>query len=598
MKRIEELILNIINGMKKAAARFPLTVLSLIGATGLICYMISLRAQPSLLIQKLMFTFLVGAVLGMAAQFAIERFSKLEKQRLMVYGLSAVLTAGYFLILWPAPQISAEIGIRTFVAVFALVCTVLWVPSFKSKADFNSVALVNFKSAFTSVLYSGVLSAGIAAIIAAIDILLFRVNTDSYGYMMAIVWVLFAPIYYLSLLPWFNSEDEEDIRRASHAALYPKFLEILVSYIAIPLVAAYTVVLIAYFAKILITMTWPSGQLGVMVLAYSAAGLLIYVLSSLLDNQFSVLYRRVFPKVLIPVVIMQLISVGIRLNAYGVTESRYYVALFGVFSITTAIVLSFKPISRNGIIALLAAGFAIVSIIPPADAFTVSRISQITRVENILQAEGILSDGKLIPKANVSEKVKVETTSILSYLDTGSSLKYVKWLPADFKLYEDMKVTLGFDQTYPGANPSSQYFYASINAQVPLDISGFDTSIVTYSNRNDKSGQPTFDLMIGGISYKMQINRVSNLETRISILNDQGTELIGTGLYDFAKKVTAIGGPTKESLPPSDMTLNVTKDGYKLRIIFQNINGTSGNTVDTGMDYTMYVLFAAPSPIK
>ena len=121
---------------------------------------------------------------------------------------------------------------------------------------------------------------------------------------------------------------------------------------------------------------------------YSSAGLIIYILASRLENRFAVLYQRIFPKVLVPVVVMQLISVYIRLNAYGVTESRYYVALFGVFSIVIGIILSFKPVKRNGLIALLAAGFAVLSIIPPVDAFTISRNSQVTRLENMLGCRG------------------------------------------------------------------------------------------------------------------------------------------------------------------------------------------------------------------
>ena len=95
---------------------------------------------------------------------------------------------------------------------------------------------------------------------------------------------------------------------------------------------------------------------------------------------------------------MQLISVGIRLNAYGITESRYYITLFGVFSLLCGIMLSFMPVSKNGRIALLAAGFAILSVVPPVDAFTLSRHSQITRLESMLQAEGILHEGKITPK--------------------------------------------------------------------------------------------------------------------------------------------------------------------------------------------------------
>ena len=211
MKKFKIIIINIIKGMSHAGERFPLSVLSLFGAAGILFYMISLREMPGLIIQKVMFTLILAAFLSMAAQFAAERFNILINQRPFVYGVSLLLTIGYFFILWPAPEISAEIVIRTFVAVFAMFCAVLWIPSYKDISDFNKVALIHSKSIFTSFLYSGVLSVGISAIILSVDILLFKVNSDSYAYMMTIIWVLFAPIYYLSLLPKFGSEKASDI---------------------------------------------------------------------------------------------------------------------------------------------------------------------------------------------------------------------------------------------------------------------------------------------------------------------------------------------------------------------------------------------------
>ncbi|NLI92843.1 MAG: DUF4153 domain-containing protein [Peptococcaceae bacterium] len=591
------MILQLLKGMSGAVLRFPLTVVSLLGATVLICYMISLHRTPSLVIQKLMFTFLVGAILGMAAQFSMERFKKLWKMRLMVYGISILLTVGYFMILWPAPEIRAEITVRTFVAVFALICAALWVPSFKNQADFNRVALIHFKSVFTSALYSGVLSAGIAAIIAAVDILLFHVNNDAYPYMMTVVWVMFAPLYYMSLLPKFNFEDDLGLEAMNSASNYPRFLEILVSYIAIPLVATYTLVLLAYFIKILVTFRWPSGQLGPMVLVYSAAGLLIFVLASLLENRFAMLYRKIFPKALIPIVIMQMISVAIRLRAYGVTESRYYVALFGIFSIVIGILLSVKPVSKNQYIALLAAGFAIFSVIPPMDAFTVSRSSQISRVEKILQAEGILAGGKLTPKADIQENSKVETTNILSYLESRSSLKYIQWLPEDFRMYRDMKAVLGFEPTYGGLNAelNSRYFSANADMKKPLIISGYDISVQVFSNRYKNGPESTpVTFNVKGIDYILTVNRISNEEVRISVKNSSGIELIGTGLYDFVKGLAGSGNTPKEAMPAEKMTLDVAQNRYKLKVILQNVNMTLGTGTDTGVDYSATVLFGIP----
>jgi hypothetical protein len=556
--------------------------------------MISLHNEPELFIQKLMFTFLLGAFLGVTAQFICERFEGLLKRRLLVYGISALLTAGYYLIIHSAPGISFEVMIRTFVAVFAMFCAFVWVPSYRNKADFNRVALIHFKSAFISVLYSAVLAAGCAATIATINTLLFKVNQDAYGYMMAIIWILFATIYYLSLLPRFNSQDQADIQYLEESGQYPRFLDILISYIAIPLVAVYTLVLAAYFVKILVTFNWPSGQLGGMVLAYSATGLLIYILSSLLENRFTSLYRLIFPRVLIPIVIMQLVSVAIRLNAYGITESRYYVTLFGIFSIACGIALSLKPVSRNGMIAVLAACLAIFSVIPPVDAFTVSRVSQITRLETMLTAEGILDDGKISLKSDVLMNLRLECTSILDYLRNRQYIKYVKWLPEDFNTHDKMESTLGFAPAYDSQR-DLKYFFVNLDMEKPVNISGYDVIINTFSDRGKSpSVQPAYEFEVDSVGYQLTLQRLSPEEVMVSVKDMDGLELIGTGLYGFTKTLPETNNKVRNALDPETMTFDVENDGYKLRIIFQNVHIAKGTGPDTGIDYGFYVMFAAP----
>lgn len=594
MNRFYRAIVKLILGLSGAVLRFPLTVFCLICATVLTCYMISHHNIPDLLIEKLMFTFLLGSFLGVTAQFACERFPRLATARLAVYALSALLTLGYYLIISPVPAIDYGVGSRTVVAVFSMFCVFIWLPSFRGKFDFNSVALIHFKSAFTSGLYAGVLTAGLAAIIASIDILLFAVNEDWYGYMMAIVWILLATTYYLSLLPRFNSEAKADQAYAREASDYPRLLEILVSYIAIPLFAAYTLVLLVYFIKIGVTLEWPSGQLGPMILAYSAIGFIIYILASRLKNHFAALYQRIFPKVLIPVVIMQLISVYIRLSTYGVTESRYYVALFGIFSIVMGIVFSFRPAAKNGIIALLAAGFAIFSIIPPVDAFTVSRASQITRLQSMLHTAGVLVDGKIYPKPDADMNLRLETTSILNYLEQRNYLKEVSWLPTDFEI-KNMQLTLGFEPAYQYMGGTTNYLFANLNMQKPLNIGGYDVLIQTGTYRNtDPAENITYEFEVRGTQYRLILEQLSPHETRVSVQNNAGKELIATGLYDFANSITSISNRPKGALDAEELTLDTESNGCKLRIVFQNINITYGTGADTGANYNMFIMIAVP----
>lgn len=592
MRRLREAVFRMLQRLSGAVLRFPLTVLCLLGSTMLTCYMISLNKDADLILQKLMFVFIFGAFLGITAQFAYERFWRLGRGRLAVYGVSVLLILGYYLIISPAPAIDFGVGARTSVAVISMFCAFIWLPSFRKKCDFNNVALIHFKSAFTSLLYAGVLAAGLSAIIGAVDILLFDVNSNAYGYMMAIVWQLFATIYYLSLLPRFNSDLATDQAYAEEASHFPRFLEILISYIAIPLVAAFTLVLLAYFVKIGITTEWPSGHLGPMILGYSSAGLIIYVLASRLENRFAVLYQHIFPKVLIPTVIMQLISVFIRLKAYGVTESRYYVALFGVYSITVGIVLSLKPVKKNGMIALLAAGFAIFSIVPPLDAFTVSRNSQVTRLEQMLQTAGVLTDGKIKPKADADMTLRLETTSILNYLEHRKYLKEVDWLPADFETNADMQIVFGFEPAYEGLGDHN-HFFAHLDMQKPLNIEGYDVLLHAGTYRGMDKKAETYNFEVRDVQYRLLVKRQSPQEARVSVQNGSGEELVATGLYDFATSISGISSRPKEALDSKELTLDTQDNGYKMRIIFQSINITHGRGADAGADYDMLILFSA-----
>lgn len=576
--------------LSRAIARFPLTVLCLTGITAVSCYVIFLRSTPPLILEKLALTFLVAAVLSMAAQFAVENASRLGALRAAAHIVSVALAVGFFALLWPAPRIGSEIGVRSAVAVFALICAILWLPSVNGRTDFNRVALTHFKAVFTSALYAAVLSGGIAAILGTVDILLFQVDSVVYRYMLSVVWILFAGICDLSLLPEFGRE--EDARREERAGKYPRFLEILISYIAIPLMGAYTAVLTAYFVKILVTRKWPAGQLGPMILAYSAVGLILLVLASLAQNRLAVWYRRLFPRALIPIVILQMVSVGIRLRAYGVTESRYYLALFGVFSLIIGVVLSVRPLTGNRLIALLAAGFAITSIIPPVDAFSVSRHSQISRLERILQSEGMLSGGVLTPKSSASEETKRETTSILSYLEGRDALDQLSWLPQNFELYEDMETTFGFASAYSGYDPNTRYNQFFIEPSVPLPISGYDISANLSSGRYDSDDQP-ISFTVRDIAYRMSVSRVSDRDARVSVQTSDGTELIGTDLYDFTRALIDAASDSKSGLPAEQLTLDTEQNGYRLRVIFQSINVDSGSS-GIGVDYSMTVLFGAP----
>ncbi|MZQ97405.1 MAG: DUF4153 domain-containing protein [Acidaminobacter sp.] len=597
MKEIKGTLVRRLQGLIKAAERFPVSVAGFAAALLVVYAIIGEDLDPPLIMQKMVFTLVIGAVLGIAIQFTVESFDGLSSRRVAAYVAGLLLTLGYFLILLPVSEISDAVVIRSLVTGFALICVVLWLPSAGGREDFNRVALTYVKTFATSWLYAAVLSAGFAAVIATVDILLFEVSDEAYAYSMATVWILFAPVYFLSLLPRFDHrqnalENGSGADRSGGAGAfdYPRYLEILVSYIAVPLVAVYTAVLAAYLGKILVTQVWPSGQLGPMVLLYSAAGLLIFVMASLLDNGFAKAYTRVFPKVLIPVVILQLISVGIRLEAYGVTESRYYVALFGVFSLAAGLMLSFSPVSKNGRVALLAAVFALGSILPPVDAFTVSRNSQIGRLEGLLAAEGMLVNGELVAKAEASELTKTETTSIVNYLQGSGGLDYVEWLPEDFKAYEDFARTFGFERTFEPAG-GQRYAMVTLDPGVPMAVDGFDRLLSFEVARYEKEMEPQSQrIELAGETYEVKVTRTTPEDTVVKLVTPVGDEVLAIALEDAVNSIAPEMGAFKELMLPEAMTVAVENDQFRMSVVFRGIHLYEMGQGEIASDYSFYVL--------
>ena len=94
MRRLKEILINSIKGISLAGFRFPMTVMSLLAVAGIIFREIGIDGTLSLILQKLIFTFVVGAALGISAQFTVERFQKLSEKRGLVYGVALLLLLG------------------------------------------------------------------------------------------------------------------------------------------------------------------------------------------------------------------------------------------------------------------------------------------------------------------------------------------------------------------------------------------------------------------------------------------------------------------------------------------------------------------------
>lgn len=572
---------NKLRGLTDAIARFPLTTIFLLAAAIVNAISISTETDDY---SKFLYTFVVGTFLSAVLQVTYERFFSKLSTRVLLMGAGILLTAGYYLIIMHSPTtLGLETGIRTLVTNFALLIAFIWVTVIKSKISFNQSFMITFKSFFHSLFFSAVIYLGINIIILAIDQLIFNVNYTVYSHTANIVFVLFAPMYFLSLIPIFpgggnrnNNQEQKDkqhemILKVAHC---PKFVEVLISYIIIPLIAVFTLILLLYIFQNIGGKFWTDNLLEPLLVSYAITVILVYILASEMNNSFTNWFRKIFPKILVPIVIFQIVASVLSLAVTGLTYGRYYVILFGVFAAIAGILLSFIPVRKNGMIALMLIVFSVISILPPVDAFTMSRTSQTQTLKKVLVKNNMLENNRIKANQSISNQDKEIITNSVSYLSMMEYTKKIDWLPDDFNIYDDFSKTFGFDEYYPQqVDMKNQSVYVMLDTQLPMtiDISPYDTFVkFTLDLQNNNKDEKIADFEKSGKHYTL-VQKTTAGKVDIHVLGENNEELISfptQEIFDhFYNRIT-----TKEQISVKEATFSKENSHAKLAFIVQNAN--------------------------
>lgn len=504
------------SGLVDSIGRYPLTVAFLVAAAVLTA--IDISEGDGLL--KYTLTCAVGAAASAAGQMAFERFYSGVLRRVLMMAVGLVLTLLFYLSIWKLSQNTGELVIRFVVTEFALLIAYAWLGVIRSRYSFSESFMALFKALFQAGFFSGILFLGCIAIIAAVDTLITPVNEDAYMHTANIAFVIVAPLILLSLIPVYPGraaleasgiQDEAQTACIEKRTGSPKFFEVLLSYIVIPLASIFTVILLIYILLNIGGEFWTNNLLEPMLIAYTITIIVLTLLVSKLENRFAVLFRKIFPKVLIPIALFQVIASLLIMKDTGVTFGRYFVILYGVFAVFSGAVLSLLPVRKTGVIALVLIVLSAVSLIPPVDAFSVSRNSQIYTLEQTLTKNGMLQAGVVTPNGGIPDADKSIIIETVRYLTDTEDLGKVKWLPEDFYGYDDEAFykIFGFHM-YEPTIPGPTYVSVYLDRAGALPISGYDifvqTSVPIIGQTEAVVG--TFELK--GKTYELYINTEGN----------------------------------------------------------------------------------------
>jgi hypothetical protein len=560
-----------LQGLIDAVVRFPFTTIFLMAVASVNALAIQSSREDYI---KLIVTFVVGAFLGATAQLIYERFFGRTLHKWILGFISVLIALGYYIIIKDLPRFSMELGIKTSVSVFALLIAFIWIPSIKAKYTFNDTFLAVFKGFFIALFFAVVTWGGMSLILGATDELLFSINSKLYSHTANIIFTLFAPIYFLSMIPRYQhvgilTEDakmhnEEEIQKA---ILCPKYLEILISYIIVPLTAVFTIILLSYIMINIRASFWENNLLEPMLVSYSIIVILIYILSSNLQNKFAITFKKIFPKMLIPIVFFQVMASILKIGDLGITHGRYYVILYGIFALIAGIIFSIFSVKKNGWIALVLIVFSLVSIMPPVDAFSISKASQISVLKDVLDRNNMIVENQIIPNSAISKADQKIITSTAEYISMMEYANQIEWLRDDFRVYEHFEETFGFSAYERIEGPKSQYYHYERDENININISGYDffVNANTFAYQNEDDGEAISIFSETGAIFKI-FKSEGEKYSQIEFYDERGNLMIAYHLREVFERYqndTAID----KLLPLEEATFIKENDQVEMKLV-------------------------------
>ncbi len=318
----------------------------------------------------------------------------------------------------------------------ALFSTLFWVRPFFSNLS-NTQTWNHVKSILQAIgnsfIFTLVLIAGLYLAAYAINVL-FDICID-YNTLSKIDILLigfFGVNYFLSQIPVTDSQSDSSL---SKGALFG------IKYILTTLTLLYFVILYLYTFKIILQWELPKGIVAWLVLCFSVIAIATYLAWIDLKELCCTKWHRLIWLAILLQSILLFVAIGIRIEEYGWTESRYYVVLFGLWLFGNAIYFLLRKEAKILWIFLSFTVAVLFSQFGPLSAYRISCDSQSRRLQHLLGQLKSYSDPKKAPL-----KLRYEISNRIDYLSNRCSLKSIKKvLPKVVKDYETQRGLKGFN---------------------------------------------------------------------------------------------------------------------------------------------------------
>lgn len=570
MEKSKSRILNQLRNVADAFMRYPVSILCAAILSIVLFITIERRYPDSNLISSLILAFGFGIFLNMAIAVALQRFRKDTLTFWLVSGAGLAATIGVWMLLYfPADSISS-IGVARISAASSIsFIAFMLIASVKAdRYDTNHMVYMTLKSFFISLLYFLVLWAGLSLVAFSVEKLIYsQLDSDIYAH-IAIIGMFVSYIFFLANFPCFNKEECDE--RIQGAIKQPRFIEILLQYILIPIQLILSLVFFIWAIRIVAVGTVATFfEITFIFNAFSIVGIILYFLISHYENFLAKLYRRVFPIAAIVFLAFLTYKIYLEIAEHGLRTNSYFVILLWILTAFSSVLFIFRQKEKNWMCLALACILIGISVMPAIGYEDFPVNMQIARLEWILNKNDMLKDGEIVPNPNISNEDKSTITDTVQYLYSyrNRNNKKPKFL-MDKDVNQNFRQIFGFESNIyiPNNNAS---IWANLNTNF-IDISEYDYAI--YENIYSRTA------VIEGSKGKYEITNTNNGKDYKITIEKNGKKLIDMKIETFCKDIVEkykdqnMDDYKSIDLDVSEMSYKTQEDGLKVMILFSNIN--------------------------
>ena len=452
------------------------------------------------------------------------------------------------------------------------------------------------KSVIISGIYGFVLLAGTAAVAGAIQGLLYpAMSFKVYQHLSSMIGFI-AFMLFLGYLPDFSKGEEDAIRREREEQ--PRFIQLLFSYIIVPITLALTVVLLLWTVRIIFQGVGENFlRLSGIATTYTVVGIWLHIMVREADNALAKFYIKIYPIATLIILAFEGWAIFNQLRNYGMQTTEYYFVIVWIVAIIAMILLVMKMQKSYAIVLAMTMFSMIFTVLPIVGYQSLPVILQTNRLEKLLTQADMFDGEKIIPSSSELARIEREKITVAAtFLSRQDQEKVPKWLKIGAYDDQSFKEVMGFDPIFPRQDdtpptPPGQQVKRTIlrRDNQAFSISPFDWQVPLVYSESTKEQVGTFKGAQGEFKIKWQQDDATKKPPTIEVTLDE-REILKESLATFINQLMDKYPPTVESsekgeaLGVSDLQFNFESPEIKGSVMFSYIE----IMVDENTDETTY----------